>query len=113
MARGACCFPPARARPRSGLAHLLHTQREDLKVVGLTSAANAGFVNSLGCYDEVVTYDRVGSLPPDRPVAFVDMTGNSELRARQNRADPRQSWPHSELRSGLNQPRLAVAPAPG
>ena len=54
-------------------------------MIGLTSAANAGFVGSLGCYDEVVTYDRVTSLPPDLPVALVDMAGNSELRERLHR----------------------------
>ena len=40
----------------------------------------SAFVQSLGCYDEVVTYDRVTSLPPDSPVAYVDMAGNSALR---------------------------------
>jgi hypothetical protein len=68
-----------------GLAHLLHTLRKPLRVIGLTSAANSDFVKSLGCYDEVVTYDRVTSLPADQPVAFVDMAGNSELRARLHR----------------------------
>src|SRR5437868_94345 len=62
-----------------GLAHLLQA-RADLKVIGLTSAANVDFVGSLGCYDEVVTYDRVTSLPSDSPVALVDMAGNSGLR---------------------------------
>ena len=37
---------------------------------------------SLGCYDEVVTYDAIQSLPQDSPVAFVDMAGNSDLRTR-------------------------------
>ncbi len=37
---------------------LLHTQREGIKG-DLTSASNVGFVNSLGCYDDVVTYDDV------------------------------------------------------
>ena len=41
---------------------------------------NVAFVKSLGCYDEVVTYDRVTSLPPDAPVAYIDMAGNSALR---------------------------------
>ena len=54
-------------------------------MIGLTSAANVGFVNSLGCYDEVVTYDRVTSLPADLPVAFVDMAGNSGLREKLHR----------------------------
>jgi hypothetical protein len=69
----------ASSKTAFGLAHLLHG-RADLKVIGLTSAANVGFVNSLGCYDEVVTYDRVASLPANAPVAFVDMAGNSGLR---------------------------------
>ena len=71
----------ASSKTAFGLAHLLHTLRKDIRVIGLTSAANTDFVRSLGCYDEVVTYDRVTSLPSEQPVAFVDMAGNSELRA--------------------------------
>ena len=70
----------ASSKTAFGLAHLLHTLRKGIKVIGLTSASNVEFVKSLGCYDEVVTYDRVTSLPPDLPVAYVDMAGNSELR---------------------------------
>jgi len=70
----------ASSKTAFGLAHLLHTLRKGIRVIGLTAAANADFVGSLGCYDEVVTYDRVTSMPPDRPVAFVDMAGNSALR---------------------------------
>jgi hypothetical protein len=72
----------ASSKTAIGLAHLLHTLRKEIRVIGLTSAANADFVSSLGCYDEVVTYDRVTSMPSNQPVAFVDMAGNSELRAR-------------------------------
>jgi len=71
----------ASSKTAFGLAHLLHTLRKDIRVIGLTSEANADFVSSLGCYDDVVTYDRVTSLPTGSPVAFVDMAGNSELRA--------------------------------
>jgi hypothetical protein len=71
----------ASSKTAFGLAHLLHTLREDIRVIGLTSAANSEFVGSLGCYHDVVTYDRVAALPTDTPVAFVDMAGNSELRA--------------------------------
>jgi hypothetical protein len=70
----------ASSKTAFGLAHLLHSRGR--KVIGLTSAGNADFVGSLGCYDEVVSYDRVTSLPSDTPVAFVDMAGNSALRAR-------------------------------
>jgi hypothetical protein len=75
----------ASSKTAFGLAHLLHTLRRNIRVIGLTSAANADFVRSLGCYDDVVTYDRVTSLPLDSPVAFVDMAGNSELRANLHR----------------------------
>lgn len=75
----------ASSKTAFGLAHLLHTKRRGIRVIGLTSAANADFVQSLGCYDEVLTYDHATSLPPDSPVAFVDMAGNSELRARLHR----------------------------
>ncbi|MDR3485113.1 MAG: DUF2855 family protein [Bradyrhizobium sp.] len=75
----------ASSKTAFGLAHLLHTQRKGIRVIGLTSAANADFVGSLGCYDEVVTYDRVASMPSDRPVAFVDMAGNSALREKLHR----------------------------
>jgi hypothetical protein len=71
----------ASSKTAFGLAHLLHTQRSGIRVIGLTSAKNIDFVKSLGCYDEVVTYDRVTSLPSDQPVAFVDMAGSGELRA--------------------------------
>jgi hypothetical protein len=70
----------ASSKTAFGLAYLLHAQRKGIRVIGLTSAANTDFVGSLGCYDEVVTYDRVTSMPSDQPVAFVDMAGNSALR---------------------------------
>jgi hypothetical protein len=70
----------ASSKTAFGLAHLLHL-RKDLRVIGLTSAANAAFVRSLGCYDEVVAYDDVTNLPAERPVAYVDMAGSSDLRA--------------------------------
>ena len=73
----------ASSKTAFGLAHLLHTRGR--KVIGLTSAGNTGFVTSLGCYDEVVTYDRVTSLPSNAPVAFVDMAGSSALRAELHR----------------------------
>lgn len=71
----------ASSKTAFGLAYLLHSQRQGVRVIGLTAAKNVDFVESLGCYHDVVTYDRVTSLPSDEPVAFVDMAGSSELRA--------------------------------
>ena len=48
--------------------------------VGLTSSRNVEFVRKLGCYDEVVTYDEVGSLDARKPTVYVDMSGNSAVR---------------------------------
>jgi hypothetical protein len=83
---GARCvmLSSASSKTAFGLAHLLHG-RNGIKVIGLTSASNMNFVTSLGCYDEVVTYDRVTSLPADIPVALVDMAGNSALREKLHR----------------------------
>lgn len=50
-------------------------------IVGLTSPANLAFTKSLGCYDKVLPYAEVTSLPVDRPVVYVDMSGNASLRA--------------------------------
>lgn len=75
----------ASSKTAFGLAHLLHTQRQPVRVIGLTSAANADFVRALDCYDEVVVYDQITSLPNDRPAALVDMAGNGALRARLHR----------------------------
>ncbi|GLH82408.1 hypothetical protein SSBR45G_73170 [Bradyrhizobium sp. SSBR45G] len=71
----------ASSKTAFGLAHLLHTRRKDIRVIGLTSPSNAAFVRSLGCYDQVVTYDAVGTLDARSRTAFVDMAGNAALRA--------------------------------
>ena len=75
----------ASSKTAFGLAHLLHSHPQPTHVIGLTSAANADFVRSLGCYHEVLTYDRIESLPSDSPVVFVDMAGSSALRAQLHR----------------------------
>jgi hypothetical protein len=75
----------ASSKTSFGLAHLLRAKRKPIRAIGLTSAGNADFVASLGCYDDVVTYDRIETLPADQLTAFVDMAGNAELRARLHR----------------------------
>jgi hypothetical protein len=70
----------ASSKTAFGLAHLLHTQRRPIRVIGLTSPANAAFVRSLGCYDGVVSYDAVSSMPADQAAVFIDMAGSGKLR---------------------------------
>lgn len=50
------------------------------RIVGLTSAANVAFCQSLGCYDEVLCYDNLQDMPADVPCTYVDMAGNAALR---------------------------------
>jgi hypothetical protein len=70
----------ASSKTAFSLAHLLHRgRRGQCEVVGLTSAGNVAFVEGLGCYDRVVTYDRIESLPASTPVAVVDMAGNGKV----------------------------------
>ncbi|WP_213285719.1 DUF2855 family protein [Bradyrhizobium sp. sGM-13] len=71
----------ASSKTAYGLAHLLHARGSGIKTIGLTSPGNTTFVKSLGCYDEVVTYEDVSSLPTNSAVAYVDMAGNTPLRA--------------------------------
>jgi len=49
--------------------------------IGLTSAANLAFSQGLGCYDRVLCYDEIASLPTDGRAVYVDMSGNAALRA--------------------------------
>lgn len=52
------------------------------RIVGLTSAAHAEFVRSLGCYDAVLTYDELQTLESQAPTVYVDFSGNADLRRR-------------------------------
>ena len=70
----------ASSKTAFGLAFLLRQKRDArCEVIGLTSPGNVAFVSGLGCYDRVVTYDRIDSLPRERAVVFVDMAGNGEV----------------------------------
>ncbi|HSJ91133.1 MAG TPA: DUF2855 family protein, partial [Ilumatobacter sp.] len=74
---GTVVLGSASSKTAFGTAFLLR-RREAVQVLGLTSAANAAFVRSLGCYDGVFTYDEVDDLPDGR-VVFVDMSGSADV----------------------------------
>lgn len=67
----------ASSKTAYGTAFLLDGARR----VGLTSEANRDFTESLGCYDEVVTYDELDGLEGRRSV-YVDIAGDAALRRR-------------------------------
>jgi len=46
--------------------------------VGITSLTNKQFVESLGCYDQVISYDEITDLNGTTPSVLVDMAGGKE-----------------------------------
>lgn len=72
----------ASSKTAIGMVQLLHDDPKiTARVVGLTSPGNKAFVESLGCYDEVVTYDAISSMDANVPSAIVDMSGNGDVIA--------------------------------
>jgi hypothetical protein len=55
-------------------------RRPEVEVVGLTSAANVAFCQSLGVYSRVLSYEQLDTLPADTPCVYVDFAGNGALR---------------------------------
>ncbi|MGB0523230.1 MAG: DUF2855 family protein [Flammeovirgaceae bacterium] len=73
----------ASSKTATALAFILNQNKaqrsSNLQIVGLTSAKNVDFVESLGFYDEVVSYDQLTSLPTRDQVIVADFAGNREL----------------------------------
>ncbi len=67
----------ASAKTSYGTALLL----DGVRRVGLTSDANRAFVEGLGCYDEVRSYDEIEEIGTG-PTAFVDIAGDAAVRRR-------------------------------
>ncbi|HVF19740.1 MAG TPA: DUF2855 family protein [Mycobacteriales bacterium] len=77
---GTAVISSASSKTAYGTAFCLGLLDRRPRLVGLTSAGNVGFTRSLGCYDEVITYDDVTSLPADSTTAYVDIAGSIPLR---------------------------------
>ncbi len=73
-------FSSASAKTAYAAAQLLKA-RGDVKVVGLTSPSNVAYTKSLGFYDDVLAYDAIGGMDASVPSVFVDIAGNSNVRA--------------------------------
>jgi len=52
------------------------------RVVGLSAARNLAFAQGLGCYDAVLDYAALDTLPATEPTVYVDMSGSAALRGR-------------------------------
>ena len=69
----------ASSKTASAIAFLLASR--GCAVTALTSARNESFVRSLGIYDAVTTYDAIDA-QPRRPIAYIDIAGDSQVRER-------------------------------
>ncbi|MEK2635184.1 DUF2855 family protein [Pseudomonas aeruginosa] len=73
----------ASSKTAIGLAFLLQRNRaqrgQDYRIVGLTSAGSRAFVEGLGCYDELLAYDRLDALDTSGDALSVDFAGNGAL----------------------------------
>jgi hypothetical protein len=76
--RGPIVLSSASSKTSIGVAFLL-AQRDEAFIVGLTSPRNADFVENLGIYSRVVTYDDIESLER-APAIFVDVAGDAGVR---------------------------------
>ncbi len=75
----------ASSKTASGFAYALNRNRGNrppYNIVGLTSPGNVDFVEQLGTYDTVLTYDAASSLANETPTVYVDFAGNSQLRSK-------------------------------
>ncbi|MBL0918087.1 MAG: DUF2855 family protein [Hydrogenophaga sp.] len=77
--RGALLLSSASSKTAYATAAQL-AQRPDVEVIGLTSAANVAFCESLGVYHRVLRYDQLDALPADTPCIYVDFAGSGPLR---------------------------------
>lgn len=70
----------ASSKTSIGLAWCLaNNPTSKARIIGLTSAGNKEFVESLGIYSDVVEYKNLGDIPASQKTVFVDMAGNGQL----------------------------------
>lgn len=68
------------ASSKTGIAYATCAAKRGLKgVIGLTSPGNADFCSSIGCYDQILSYDDIDKLPTDGDAVVVDMAGNAAV----------------------------------
>ncbi|MBG6068198.1 DUF2855 family protein [Micromonospora ureilytica] len=68
------------ASSKTAYAAAFELHRRGPRLVGLTSPGNLAFTRSLGCYDEVVSYDDIDALDVV-PTAYLDLSGAPSTRA--------------------------------
>jgi Protein of unknown function (DUF2855) len=77
-ARGPVLISSASSKTAIAAAFML-ARREGVQLIALTSPRSAGFVDGLGIYGRVLTYDAIDSLERE-PATFVDCAGDGVVR---------------------------------
>lgn len=75
----------ASSKTAFSLAFLLARRRDSdgqtgSEIIGLTSERNRAFVEGLGCYDKVLSYEQAEALAGGTAAVLVDFAGNADLR---------------------------------
>jgi Protein of unknown function (DUF2855) len=76
--RGPIVISSASSKTAIAAAFLL-ARRQGVELIGLTSARNVEFVDSLGIYARTVSYEEVASLD-QTPATYVDISGDGAVR---------------------------------
>lgn len=70
----------ASAKTSMGFGHLLKKNHGDhIRTIGLTSSRNKDFVDNLGCFDHILTYDELDKLESGGRALFFDVAGNRDI----------------------------------
>jgi hypothetical protein len=72
-------FSSASSKTAYGTAFCLAAYPQ-VRRIALTSARNKGFVQGLGCYGEVASYEELMSMDRSKPTLYVDFSGDEALR---------------------------------
>ena len=75
----------ASSKTSIGLAYALDDDPQAPPAVAVTSPRNLEFVNTLGLYQQSVTYDSLADIDATIPTVIVDMSGNAEVLGRLHR----------------------------
>lgn len=75
-----CLITSASSKTSIALAFAVK-QRGQMKSIAITSEKNRAFCESLGCYDEVHSYQQIEQLDASAPAVIVDMAGSAATLA--------------------------------
>ncbi|MEH1166280.1 DUF2855 family protein [Micromonospora sp. CPCC 205539] len=77
---GATSLVMSSASSKTAYAAAFELHGHGPRLVGLTSPGNVAFTRSLGCYDDVLTYDDIADLA-QAPTVYLDLSGAPSTRA--------------------------------